>query len=73
MLGVDTGKMILAGASTSIPIFIAGVVYARWIGTRIYQFSETDGTFTREEFCRDYIRTQEQLESVIDTKELPEL
>lgn len=73
MLGVDTGKMILAGAGMSIPIFIAGVVYARWIGTRIYQFSETDDAFTRKEFCQGYIRTLEQLESVKDTKELPEL
>src|SRR5699024_1706718 len=37
MFGVDVGQMILAGAAMSIPIFIAAICYAQWIGKRIYQ------------------------------------
>ena len=47
MMGVDVGQMILVGAALSIPIFIAAVLYSKWIGTKIYQIANTDGSFDR--------------------------
>lgn len=41
MMGVDVGQMILAGAALSIPIFIASIIYSKWIGKKIYQPGRT--------------------------------
>ena len=57
MMGVDVGQMILAGAALSIPIFIASIIYSKWIGKKIYQIARTDGTFDRKEFKKEYIKT----------------
>ena len=54
MFGVDVGQMILAGAAMSIPIFIAAICYAQWIGKRIYQIPQEDGTFERKEYKKEY-------------------
>ena len=35
MMGVDVGQMIIAGSLLSIPIFIAAMLYSKWIGTKI--------------------------------------
>ncbi|TRM12018.1 GntP family permease [Lentibacillus cibarius] len=48
IFGADIGLMILTGLIFSIPIIMAGVWYARWIGNRIYQIPEEDG----DEFIR---------------------
>lgn len=73
MMGVDVGQMILVGAGLSIPIFIAAILYSKWIGTKIYQIPNTDGTYDRKEFKKEYIKTMEQLDSIMDAKELPGL
>jgi len=73
MMGVDVGQMILAGAALSIPIFIASIIYSKWIGKKIYQIARTDGTFDRKEFKKEYIKTMEELDSIMDAKELPSL
>lgn len=41
---VDLGVMILWGLLISIPIVIVGVLYAQWLGKRIYQLPTEDGT-----------------------------
>lgn len=41
---VDVGKMILAGLMFALPVTIAGVLYARWLGKKIYQLPKEDGT-----------------------------
>ncbi|MGB9661642.1 MAG: GntP family permease [Moorellaceae bacterium] len=41
---VDVGKMILAGLIFALPVTIAGVLYARWLGKKIYQLPKEDGT-----------------------------
>ncbi|MCG0277969.1 MAG: GntP family permease [Thermanaeromonas sp.] len=41
---VDVGKMILAGLVFALPVTIAGVLYARWLGKKIYQLPSEDGT-----------------------------
>ena len=73
MMGVDVGQMILVGAGLSIPIFIAAILYSKWIGTKIYQIPNTDGTYDRKAFKKEYIKTMEQLDSIMDAKELPGL
>ena len=51
--GVDVGLMILWGLVLSIPLVLTGLVYARWIGRRIYQLPS-------EEPGEDWYRPEEQ-------------
>lgn len=71
MMNVDVGQMILVGAALSIPIFIAAIFYSKWIGKKIYQIPRLDGTYDRKDFKKEYIKTMEELDSIMDTKELP--
>lgn len=73
MMGVDVGQMILVGAALSIPILIASVLYSKWIGKKIYQIPNLDGTYDRKEFKKEYLKKMDQLDSIMDTKELPGL
>lgn len=73
MMGVDVGKMIITGSLLSILIFIAATLYSKWIGTKIYQIPHIDGTYDRKEFKKEYIKTMEELDSIIDVKKLPNL
>ena len=73
LMGVDIGYMIIVGAALSIPIFIAAIIYAKWIGKKIYQIPLDDGTYEKMEFKKEYIKTMEELDSIIDAKELPSL
>ncbi|MGB2873833.1 GntP family permease, partial [Psychrobacillus psychrotolerans] len=43
IFGVDIGEMILWGLIFAVPIIIVGVLYAQWIGKRIYQLPEENG------------------------------
>jgi len=65
--------MIIAGSLLSIPIFIAAMLYSKWIGTKIYQVPNTDGTFDRKEFKKEYIKSMDQLDEIMNAKELPGL
>lgn len=40
IFGADIGLMMLAGLLFGIPIFISGVLYAKWLGKRIYQLPD---------------------------------
>lgn len=73
MLNVDVGQMILSGAAMSIPIFIVAILYAKWIGKKLYQIPREDGTFERKEFKKEYLKTMDQLESIMSEKDLPGL
>ncbi len=70
IFGIDIGLMILAGMIFAIPIVISMVIYAKWLGKRIYQLPSEDGM--------DWIRPEEQI-SVDDwmeekeSKNLPSL
>lgn len=70
IFGADIGMMILVGLLFSIPIIIAGVWYARWIGKKIYQLPEEEGDgFVRPDDKQAY---QEFLVSSAEReKELP--
>ncbi len=73
IFGVDIGQMIFWGLIFSIPIIIVGVLYAQWIGKRIYQVPEEDGEgFVRGEYSdnvyKDFLASSAERE-----KELPSL
>lgn len=73
MLGVDVGQMILFGAALSIPMLIVAVFYCQWIGKKIYQIPQDDGSFDRKEFKKEYIKSMEELDHLIGEKNLPPL
>lgn len=73
MLGVDVGQMIIAGSLISIPMLIVAVFYCKWLGTKIYQVPTEDGGFDRKEFRQEYIKSMEELDSLIGEKKLPGL
>lgn len=43
IFGVDIGQMIFWGLIFAVPIIIVGVLYAKWLGKKIYQLPEEDG------------------------------
>lgn len=73
MLGVDVGQMILLGALMTVPLMLAATLYSKWIGTKIYQIPQEDGTYLRMDYKKEYIKTLDELESVMDSKNLPAL
>lgn len=73
MMGIDVGQMILAGSGMSILIFIAAILYSKWVGQRLYQIPHEDGTFERKAFKKEYLKTMDQLEEIMNAKELPGL
>ncbi|MDY4041068.1 MAG: SLC13 family permease [Collinsella sp.] len=48
ILNVNIGTFMLYGAIVSIPIIVVGVVYAKWLGNRIYQVPDGDEGWTRD-------------------------
>src|SRR5690625_20873 len=52
IFGADIGMMILVGIIFAIPIVIVGVLYAKWIGRKIYQLPNEEGD--------DFIRPTDQ-------------
>lgn len=74
IFGVDIGLMIGWGLLLSIPIIIVGVLYAQWIGKRIYQLPTEEGDDT--DFVRPTTQTAyEEFVQLSDerSKELPSL
>ncbi|MCM3549204.1 GntP family permease [Alkalihalobacillus clausii] len=67
IFGIDIGWMIISGMLFAIPIVIAMVIYAKWLGKRIYQVPSEDGM--------DWIRPEKQLdvEQWLEEKEQKEL
>lgn len=73
MLGVDVGQMIIVGSLVSIPMLIVAVFYCKYIGNKIYQVPNDNGTFDRKEFKQEYIKSMEELDTMIGEKKLPGL
>jgi gluconate:H+ symporter, GntP family len=67
IFGIDIGWMIISGMLFAIPIVIAMVIYAKWLGKRIYQVPSEDGM--------DWVRPEKQLdvEQWLEEKEQKEL
>lgn len=53
IFGVDIGQMIIYGLIFAIPIMLVGVFYAKWLGKRIYQLPNEDGT--------DWVRPEDEM------------
>ncbi len=71
IFGVDIGMMILLGLLFAIPLMVVGVLYAKWLGKKIYQIpdDESEDGFTRPEKEMSY---PELLEVVNErAKDLP--
>ncbi|OFO50870.1 MULTISPECIES: GntP family permease [Nosocomiicoccus] len=70
IFGADIGLMVLLGLVISIPVVISGVLYAQWLGKKIYQLPEADGEGyyrpTTEEVFEDFKNQASERE-----KELP--
>ena len=73
MMGVDVGQMIITGALMSVPILIAALLYAHWVGKKIYQIPREDGTYDRKEFKKEYLKSMDQLDEIMGSKKLPGL
>lgn len=71
MLGVDVGQMIITGSLVSVPMFIVAMLYCKWLGKKIYQIPNVDGTYDRKEFKPEYIKDISDIESLEQGKELP--
>lgn len=71
LLGVDVGQMIIAGALISIPMILVVIPYTKWIGKKIYQVPTADGGFERKEYKKEYIKSMDQVEALIDARDLP--
>ncbi|MBM7837453.1 GntP family gluconate:H+ symporter [Alkalihalobacillus xiaoxiensis] len=67
IFGIDIGWMIITGMLFGIPIVISMVLYAKWLGKRIYQIPSDDGL--------DWIRPEEEItiEDWIGEKESKDL
>lgn len=66
----DVGLMILWGLVFTVPITIVGVLYAKWLGNRIYQIPTSDGMgWTRNKKEAEHIQKLEVENN--DKKELP--
>lgn len=73
MMGIDVGQMILAGSGMSVLIFVAAILYSKWVGRKIYQIPHEDGSFERREYKKEYLKTMDQLEEIVNARELPGL
>lgn len=73
MMGVDVGQMILVGALLTLPMLIAAVFYAKWVGKKMYQIPTADGGYEKKEFKEEYIKSMDELEHLMGEKELPGL
>lgn len=73
MLGVDVGQMIIFGSLISILMLVVAVFYCQWIGKKIYQIPREDGGFDRKEFKKEYIKSMDELEHLMNEKQLPGL
>ncbi len=73
LLGVDVGQMIMAGAITTIPMLIVVVFYCKYIGKEIYQIPNENGGFDRVDYKEEYIKSMDELDSLIGEKNLPGL
>ena len=62
MMGVDV-----------VPILIAALLYAHWVGKKIYQIPREDGTYDRKEFKKEYLKSMDQLDEIMGSKKLPGL
>lgn len=72
IFGVDVGKFILLGIVVALPMTIACIIYARWVGKKIYQIPDEEGGFKRmpyeePDYSEDFAIGTEQLPSAFES------
>lgn len=70
IFGADVGKMVIIGLIVSVPVVISGVLYAQWIGRKIYQLPEAEGEGYYRPSAKEAFAEFEDAVSVRE-KELP--
>ena len=75
ILGIDVGVMIMAGILCTIPVYVASMLYCKWLGTKIYQVPSDDpacgeSEFTIMDFKKEYLKSIENIEELHKAKNL---
>lgn len=60
----DLGKVILWGLVMAIPCTIAGVIYSKWLGKKIYQYPAEDGSWVRSEYDAKKVSAAQNIEEM---------
>ena len=62
ILGVDVGVMILYGILFTLPVYVIGMFYCKWLGKKIYQVPSDDPNkeFDRVAFKEEYLNQHNQ-------------
>ncbi len=68
IFGANIGQMILWGLVLAVPPMIAGVLYARWLGRRIYQLPTEDGEGWER---KEWSPALEKAVSLVEKADLP--
>lgn len=70
IFGADVGKMVIVGLIVSVPVIIVGVLYAKWLGKKIYQLPEEEGEGYYRPSAQEAFK---EFEAAVDArdKELP--
>ena len=72
MLGADVGQVIALGTLVSIPMLIVVMIYIKkYINKAIYQIPDGQGGFIRKDYKEEYLKTMDEVESIINDKKLP--
>ena len=72
ILNIDIGQMIIAGILTTIPAFIASMLYCKWLGRKLYLIPNELGTeYYKSDFKEEYIKSIENIELLFKNKNLP--
>lgn len=72
ILDIDMGMMIIWGLILTVPTLVMSTLYAKWLGKKIYQIPNEDGTdYERKEFKEEYIKSIENVEQIYKDKKLP--
>lgn len=67
IFGADIGSLIFWSIVLAVPMTMGAIVYAKYIGKKIYQLPELDG----EGWTREPYRVNDKKDVIIEKKELP--
>ncbi|GBD65473.1 GntP family permease [Tetragenococcus halophilus] len=72
ILNIDLGIMIMTGIALTIPTIIASTIYCIWVGKKIYQVPNEDGTgYIRKDYKEEYIKSIDNIKQMMEEKNLP--
>ncbi|GMA52770.1 hypothetical protein GCM10025857_41270 [Alicyclobacillus contaminans] len=69
ILNIDLGIMIITGIALTIPTIIASTIYCIWVGKKIYQVPNEDGTeYIRKDYKEEYIKSIDNINQMMEEK-----